>query len=401
MKWNRREFLGATAAGVTAVHASGRSASALDPLNVRDDFPATESGAYLDTPYIGPPPKSVEEEGIRFTRAKSKRPISLGSMLAKRDETRAKYASLFGASEEEIAFLYATTEGENIVTNALDWKPGDNVVLDDLHYTTSYVLYKTLEKEKGVELRIVPSHGGRADVSDFEPQVNRRTRLVSVAWVSHQNGFRHDLKGLAALAHANGALLYTDGVQAMGMIETNLHDEGVDFVGSGTYKWLFGSYGIAPFYIRAEHLDRIAPDRVGFLSVEKEGPNHAFEFFSNAKKFEYATLSFGPMYQLAASLDYIERVGLSRIESHTVPLAQRLRESLIDRGFDVRTPADNGSAIVAFVHGKDPESLKERFGMEDIRVSFREGDSQIRAGIAMFNTQDDVDRFLTALAEVG
>jgi cysteine desulfurase / selenocysteine lyase len=49
-----------------------------------------------------------------------------------------------------------------------------------------------------------------------------RTRLVSVAWVSHQNGFRHDMRPLADVAHAHGALFYTDAVQALGMFPANV-----------------------------------------------------------------------------------------------------------------------------------------------------------------------------------
>ncbi len=172
------------------------------------------------------------------------------------------------------------------------------------------MLYKTLEKDKGIELRIAPSVEGRADRENFEPYVDARTRLVSVSWVSHQNGFRHDLKDLAALAHAHGALLYADGIQALGMFRTNLREEGVDFVASGTYKWLFASYGVAPFFIREEHLDRIRPDRMGALSLESEGPNHEFRLYPSARKYEYATLAFGPLYQLDAALDYLAKTGL-------------------------------------------------------------------------------------------
>jgi selenocysteine lyase/cysteine desulfurase len=315
-------------------------------------------------------------------------------MLAKRDEVRNQFASLFGASTQEIGFLYSTSEGENIVSHALHLKPGDNVVLDDLHYTTTYVLYDTLAKKLGFEVRIVPSVEGRADPEHFEPYVNDRTRLVSVSWVSHQNGFRHDLKGLSALAHAHGAYLYADSIQALGMFPTNLHDEGVDFATSGTYKWLLGSFGVAAFYVREEHLDLIEADRLGFLAIKEEKSVHDFVLYDDARKYEYSTLAFGPIYQLGASLEYLKGVGLDRIERHTVALAHRMRDALRERGYKVRTPAENGSSIVAFWHGKDPQAAQTMFDVANVKVSFREGGTQIRAGAALFNNESDVDRFL-------
>ncbi|HJS72993.1 MAG TPA: aminotransferase class V-fold PLP-dependent enzyme, partial [Vicinamibacteria bacterium] len=330
MRLDRREFLVSAAGGVAAARIAPQ---AFDVSAARADFPASRRATYLNTPYIGPVPAPVEEAGSEFVRSKAESPISLGAMLEKTNEARKKFAELFGAGTHEVGFLFSTSEGENLVTSGLDLKAGDNVVVDDLHYTTSYVLYKTLEKEKGIELRIAPSVEGRADRENFEPLVDAKTRLVSVSWVSHQNGFRHDLKELAALAHAHGALLYADGIQALGMFRTNLREEGVDFVASGTYKWLFASYGVAPFFIRDEHLDRIPPDRMGALSLESEGANHEFRLYPDARKYEYATLAFGAVYQLDAALDYLAKTGLGNIEDHTVPLAREMRRGLADLGF--------------------------------------------------------------------
>ena len=399
MRLDRREFIVSAAAGVAEARRISEGV-ALDASAARADFPAAAGSAYLNTPYIGPIPRSVEQAGVDFVRSKAENPISLGAMLEKGNEARGKFAGLFGAAPNEIGFLFATSEGENLVTSALDLGPGDNVVVDDLHYTTTYVLYKTLEKKKGIELRIAPSVEGRADRENFEPFVDSRTRLLSVSWVSHQNGFRHDLRELADLAHAHGALLYADGIQALGMFRTNLREEGVDFVASGTYKWLFASYGVAPFFIREEHLDRIPPDRMGALSLESEGPNHEFRLYPSARKYEYATLAFGPLYQLDAALDYLANAGLGNIEDHTVPLAREMRRGLVDMGFRVRTPERNGSAIVAFLHGKHPEKAQRVFERREVRVSFRESGTQIRAGAAVFNNKEDVERFLEAAEEL-
>src|SRR6185503_11701948 len=132
--------------------------------------------------YITPVPNQVAAAGRAFVESKATRPIPLGEMLKKTDQVRAQVANLIHADPDEVGFLFATSEGENIVANALDLKAGDNVVVDDLHYETEFVLYSHLRDTKGVEFRVVKHRDGRVDVKDFETVVDRRTRLLSVAW---------------------------------------------------------------------------------------------------------------------------------------------------------------------------------------------------------------------------
>ena len=399
MKLNRREFLGAApaAAALAALPATRLRSKEEDPLDVRSYFPVTRDENYLNSSYIAPPPTQVEEAGVAFVRSKTRDPISLGDMVAKADEVRGKFARLVGVSAKEIGFVNSTSDGENLVVRSLDLAPGDNVVIDQLHYMTTFVLYKQLEQTKGIEVRIAKAKGGAVRTEDYEPLVDRRTRLISVAWVSHQNGFRHDMRPLADLAHAQGAYLYSDAVQAVGMFPIALQQEGVDFITSGTYKWLLASFGVAPFYVRSSLLDKISPDRLGHLHVEKDLGDHKYKLYDSAKKFEYATLAFGPIYQLGAALDFLERVGVDKIEAHTVALAHELRKGLVDLGLRVVTPEGNRSSIVAFVNPQDPETDTRLFEEEKIRVSLRENGTQIRVGIALFNNASEIQHFLSVV----
>jgi selenocysteine lyase/cysteine desulfurase len=389
---NRRDFLRLSA--LAPVAAGARAAAASDPLGVRGDFPVTERGIYLNSAYITPVPSVVAAAGRAFADAKATRPISLPAMQARADEVRRQFANLIQASDDEVGFLASTSEGENVIAGALDLRRGDNVVVDELHYQTEFVLYKRLEETRGIELRIAKARDGAVTAAQFEPLVNRRTRLVSVALVSHQNGFRHDLKPLADLAHAHGAWLYTDAIQAAGMIPIDVRASGVDALCAGTYKWLLGGFGTAPFYVRREIRDRIAPDRWGALHVARDLGNYKYEIHQSAKKFEYATLAFGAVDQLGAGLAYLARIGVPRIEVHTVALAHQLRDGLQARGFQVLTPAGNRSSIVSFRNPVPPAGMQQVLRDANIEVSHRENGTHIRVSPALFNTSDDIDTFL-------
>lgn len=366
-----------------------------DPLGVRQDFPVASTSLFLNAAYIAPTPTSVMEAGCVFARAKGTAPIPLGDMLQKTEEVRAQYARLVNAHPDEIAFLSATSEGENVVANSLRPGRGDNVVIDELHYESEFVLYSQLAKATGVELRIARAVGGAVTVKELAPLVDRRTTLVSVAWVSHQNGFRHDMRPIADLAHAHGAFFYADGIQAVGMFPVDVRAAGVDAMCIGTYKWVLGSYGVAPFYVRREMLPRLTLDRYGWRHVEKTlGPTD-FQLHTTARKFDYATPAFGPIYQLGAGLDYITRVGVDRIETHTVALASRLQKGLRTLGFDVVTPEGNRTSIVAFKVRVPQERITQVLSDTKTAVSVRENGTQVRVSPALFNTEADIDRFLT------
>lgn len=397
---SRRSFV-ATAASLAATAKAvpawaGESPADLastDPLGVRMDFPVASTRTYLNSAYIAPVPKQVVTAGQAFVEAKATRPIPLGDMLRKTNEVRGQFAKLVNAGTDEIGFLFSTSEGENIVANSLDLAKGDNVVIDELHYETEFVLYREMEKRHGIQLRVAKHRDGVVTAKDMEPLVDKRTRLVSVAWVSHQNGYRHDLRSIADLAHANGALCYVDGIQAVGMFPTDVKQAGIDFLCAGTYKWLLGSFGVAPFYIRRELLDRVRLDRFGALHVAKELPDGQFEIHQTARRFDYSTLPFCEVYQLGAGLAYLEKVGVSRIEQHTVPLAHALRAGLVKQGYKLFTPPGNASSIVTYWITDDPARHRQAFEAAKVDVTVRDT-KMIRVSPALFNTDEDIARYL-------
>ena len=141
MSPSRRSFV-ATAASLTAVAASRgvepaltTASSALtdaqvvrddDSLGVRADFSVVRARTFLNSAYITPVPQPVVTAGQAFVESKSLRPLPLGDMLKKTDEVRGQFARLVNAGPHEIGFIFATSEGENVVANALDLGRGDD-----------------------------------------------------------------------------------------------------------------------------------------------------------------------------------------------------------------------------------------------------------------------------------
>ena len=401
MDFTRRDFLGVTATAAVASLQRTAAAAQDDPLGVRGDFPALREFTFLNTAYTGLIPQAVVDAAREWTETRARRTYTVGEMLAKADEARKLYAAMIGAGEDEIAFLSSTTEGENIVVNALDFKAGDNVVYDDLVYPSTPVIYRRLADTRGVEIRVVKSRSGAAPVEEFTKLVDRRTRLISVAWVNNNSGFRHDMKALAGLAHAHGAYLYSDAVQFIGTGPVDVRAEGVDFCTAGTYKWLMAGFGVAPFYVRRERLDGINPSNVGWRTPS--GAANAQP--KSARKFEYATLAFGDVYELAAALKYLQRIGLDRIEARSHALVKRLWSGLAARKIQIATPENTRSPIVSFYISKPSAEADKILAAERVKVSLQAVPppdaaagarplTRVRVAVAFFNSEADVDRML-------
>lgn len=402
MTLDRRSFV-ATAASLAAATAvdpaattalsAPRRRSADDPLGVRDDFLIVGERVFLDSAYIAPIPRQVVAAGHAFLQEKASRSFRLATLLAKCDEVRAQFARLINAaSPDEIGLLFSTAEGENVVASGLGLEAGDNVVIDELHYDTEFVLYRTLEKTRGIQLRVARHRDGVVDAGDIEPLVDERTRLVSVAWVSHQNGLRHDMRPIADVAHARGALFYADAIQAVGAFPIDVRAAGVDFLCAGSYKWLLAGWGVAPFYVRTDVADRLRLDRFGEMNG-RELPDHSFEIETSAKRFDYCSRAFGDVYALSAGLAYLHEVGVARIEEHAVDgLARRLQDGLAAQGHRLFTPMGNRSSIVSFHPAKPEADVRAAFEAARVEVTIRNG--MVRVAPALFNNADDIDRCL-------
>ena len=121
MPYTRRALLKSlpSVVGLSALR-TAQTGGSRDPLGVRVDFAVADRVLFLNSAYITPTPSPVVAAGREFADAKGSSPIALGDMLSKTDAVRAQYARLINASPDEIGFLSATSEGENILGRSGD-----------------------------------------------------------------------------------------------------------------------------------------------------------------------------------------------------------------------------------------------------------------------------------------
>jgi selenocysteine lyase/cysteine desulfurase len=404
MSVDRRQFLLSAA----AVAASARSAfpetvadGSIFPPSVRADFPIASAQTYLNSAAIHPmsvPCSRALADHIAFRlKGGGEGRADFGDEQQK--DLKRRYAQLIGAKPTEIAFVQNTSDGENIVVMGMDLaKRGGNVVLDELHFETSLYMYKSLEA-KGLQLRVVKHRDWAIDIKDMERAIDRNTRLVSMALVSNVNGYLHDAKAISDLAHARGAYVFADMVQAAGAVPIDVRAMGIDFASAATYKWLMGERGFGFLYVRDDLQDTVVPTtRYGHRQITNfDRVGITWEPLPGAARYETGTFPVSLALCCHTSLQYIEKLGLSNIRAHARSLTDRLQKELPAKGYPSLTPKGNETPIVAFAL-KDVEATQKKLRDARITATIIGNERRMRLSVSVFNTQEDVDRLLAALS---
>jgi len=405
MPIDRRQFLLSAAAVAAsarpaAATQTGAAGSAL-PASVRADFPVTQSQTYLNSAAIHPmslPASRALDAHVAF------RLHGAGSGRAdfgeeQQRDLKQRFAQLIGARASEIAFVQNTSDGENIVVMGMDLaRRGGNVVVDELHFETSLYMYKSLEA-KGVGLRVVKHRDWAIDIRDMERAVDRNTRLVSMALVSNVNGYLHDAKAISDLAHAHGAYVFADMVQAAGAVPIDVRAMGIDFGSTATYKWLMGERGFGFLYVREELQDSVVPTtRYGHRQITNfDRTGITWEPLPGAARYETGTFPNALAVCASTSLQYIERLGLANIRAHARQLTDRLQKELPSIGYPSVTPKANDTPIVAY-QLKDAAATAKKLRDARIAATIIDNERRLRLSVSVFNTQEDIDKLLAALA---
>jgi selenocysteine lyase/cysteine desulfurase len=409
-------------AGMTTLNRRQALGSALGAAFApsRAEFPWLENRLWLTAADYHPMPRRALAAAERHLRYRVYGEGDSSSPFHEEEkETKQLFARLINAKPEEIAFVQSTTEGENLVVAGLRLgETKGNVVIDDLHYQASKYMYRMMQQEGRIELRIVPlrEREGRWAVhaEDMEKAIDRNTRLVSLALVSNINGYLHDIRRTAAAAHAHGAYVYADIIQAAGAVPVDVKAMGIDFAACGTYKWLMADFGFGFLYVKEELQERVSRSRYGvrqYTSRHNTQTDSEFVVRPGAYRYETGSFSYIGGTCAHAALGYIHEVGIANIRAHVRPLTEKLQKELPALGYPALTPPGNETPIVSFRlpdYEKTAGRLKKAFGRTVValrRWEFTDGKGEVRIipgmriSPSIYNREEDVERLLEAVGK--
>jgi selenocysteine lyase/cysteine desulfurase len=367
-----------------------------DAARRRHEFPVCESKVFLAHAGVSPLPRRVAEAMKEYVESASR--DNQENVLSDEviSETRALAAGLINARPEEIAFTGSTSMGLAMVAAGLPWERGDQVVCYRDDYPANVYPWMDLAR-RGIDVKFAePRRFGNITVEDIERVLTDRTRLVSLASVHFQSGWRLDVDRIGKFLRERGILFCLDAIQSLGGLRTSV--EFVDFAAADAHKWLLGPLGTAILYVRKEHFDRFHPPLVGWHSASN--PNfiaqESLVFKPDARRYEPGSLNLAGIIGLRAALQLILEYGMEAVEARVLALARQIITEATRAGLTVIGPTDGPglSGIVSLVSERgDMAKLHARLNAAHVITSLRfvrDGRKCLRLSPHFYNCDEEL-----------
>ena len=311
----------------------------------------------------------------------------------------------------EVVFTRGTTESINLVASSFArrfFRGDDEVIVSGMEHHSNIVPWQLA----GARLRPIPfSDEGVLDLDAYERLFTSNTRLVAVCHVSNTLGTINPVQHIIDVAHAHGVPVLVDGAQAVAHTEVDVQSLGCDFYCFSGHK-MYGPMGVGVMYGREEILNELPPYQGGGEMIESVTFDHT-TYNQLPYKFEAGTPSVGDVIGLGRAIEFMQQVGIAAIAAHEEELLRYATDRIAAlQGIRLFGTAPRKAAVLSFLvgdaHPYDVGTLIDQLGIA-VRtghhctqpVMDRYGiPGTVRASFAVYNTRDEVDRFIAALERV-
>lgn len=328
------------------------------------------------------------------------------------ERSRRRIAEYINAAEPaEVIFTRGTTEAINLVASSFGalLPDGGEIILTVMEHHANIVPWQLLAERKGMTLRVVDiDERGDLRLDQYESLLNERTCMVAFAHVSNVLGTVNPVKQMIATAHSHGVPVLVDGAQASPHLRIDVRDLDADFYVFSSHK-MYGPAGVGILYGKRNLLEKMPPYQGGGEMISHVTFQHT-TYAELPFKFEAGTPDFVDIAAFDKALDFIAETGMANIEAQEHELLVAATAGLAEiPGLTIYGTSDHKSAVISFnvegIHNYDLGMLLDKQGvavrtghhcaqplMERLGVP-----GTVRASFAVYNTLDEVDKFLAAL----
>jgi cysteine desulfurase/selenocysteine lyase len=341
-------------------------------------------------------------------------------MYEKSREQVAKFINAKDASE--IVFVRGTTEAINLA--AYSWglnnlKKDDEVLVSLMEHHSNIVPWEITAKIRGFKIKYANvTSDGVLDVKDFESKITPKTKIACISQVSNVTGVVNDIKHLSKIAHDHGALFLVDGAQSVPHMKVDVQDLDADFLAFSGHKMLAPT-GIGVLYAKKALLQQMGPfqgggEMIKDVAFNSEKQQCDISWNELPWKFEAGTPNIAGAIGLAAAIKYLEQVGMDNILAHEKTLTEYAVKGMkYLNKISLHGPTDSSKCgiipfSVAGLTSHDVALLCDSYGIA-IRSGYHcaqplhqifQLQSSARASFYLYNTKEEVDRFLEVLKEL-
>lgn len=314
---------------------------------------------------------------------------------------KAAFAGLIGAAPDEIALFSSVSEATSAVASALDFTVRKGrVVVSEMEFPTTGHVWLA-QQRRGARVSWVAMHDGVIEPAGYDAAIDDDTVLVAACHGYYLNGFTQDLGPIVDRAHADGALVFADAYQTLGVRPINVKETGVDFLASGNLKYLMGVPGIAFLYVRPGLAETLHPSVTGWFG--RANP-YAFDakrldWSTGASRFDSGTPPIPNACIARAGMELIANIGVEKIRAWQEILGERLRDGGRERGLPLHGTEDltRKTANSAFMVN-DSHAIEAAMRARGVLASAR--GPVIRLAPHFYNSLADIDTALDLLEEL-
>jgi len=397
-----------------------------DVEHVRQEFPILQSTmhgkplVFLDSAASSQKPRAVidaishyyEQQHANVHRGVYALSASATDLFeAAREATR---AFISAKHDHEIIFTRGTTEAINLVANTFGrkhLKEGDEVIISTMEHHSNIVPWQLACEASGAQLKIIPlQDDGSIQIEDLKNLLTARTKIISLVHISNALGTINPVKEVIALAHQHDIPVMIDGAQSIPHLVINVQDLDADFFAFSGHK-MYGPTGIGVLYGKEKWLEDLPPYQGGGEMIKKV----TFEkttYNDLPFKFEAGTPNIAGSIGLKAAIDFLANLPREAMMHYeetlldygtklltglpglrlvgTAPAKASVLSFVVDglHPYDIGTLLDHqGIAVRTGHHCTEP--IMDRFGIS----------GTIRASIGMYNTHEEIDQLVAAVAK--
>lgn len=374
----------------------------LSVAEARRRFPHTWTDTvYLNHAAVSPMSFHVREAVAAYLEKRALKGIEPYPWAIKMmNEAKQMLGALINARGEDIAFVLNTSDGLNVVASGLDWKPGDHIIVGAVEFPANLYPFLNL-KRQGVDVELLSSEDDLITPEQIRAAIRSTTKIVSISSVQFLTGQKLDVNAIGKICREHDILYVVDAIQALPHARVDVVADNIDFLASGSHKWLMSPEGTGFVYANKRALSRIHQAHLGWTSV-----TDPFDFSKidperlrpDAGRFENGTLNYVGISGLKASLEFFDEFGLEKMTRTVLDHSGYLIDRLSSRGINVITPKEeeHRAGIVTF-EVDNAHDVYERLLKQEVVISIRSG--KLRVSPHFYNTEEELKKFIVALVD--
>ena len=396
----------------------------LDIEKIRKDFPLLQTKVYgkplvyLDNGATTQKPELVlkaMDDYYRTYNSNVHRGVHFLSQKATDayEIVRKKVTAYINAEHEhEVIFTRSTTDGINLVAYSYGKKfvrEGDSVMISAMEHHSNIVPWQMMCEDRGANLKVIPmNERGELLMDEFEKLLDKTVKIISLTYVSNSLGTINPIKEIIAKAHEYGIPVLIDAAQAIQHLGVDVQALDADFVVFSGHK-MYAPTGIGILYGKEKWLNAMPPyqgggDMIKTVTFKKTTYNDL------PFKFEAGTPDIAEAIGLGAAIDYINNIGLKKMQEREHHLFAYAHEEL--RTIDELRfigEAKNKTASISFLIGNlhpfdvgeilDKQSIAVRTGHHCTQpvMDFFNIPGTVRASLAFYNTEEEIDKLVAGI----